>query len=321
MHSGVGGMSRANGRAATLLEAVVPGIVAWARRGVLRGAQAPPGPPPKTAVGKPLPAEVLAHFRLPAEAEEKLRAIDMPADDSPTFDGPKRRADTPEVAAAKLVIWARAINATGEYPSAVVCALYGECATADHRVAVADNRLLYALKHTPGVRCRRAPGPRAGYIWTIEVEPRPEVPEEAPASAPVAGPTPVAPQAAAHVDAPTLREESTRADPTAAAGGVATAPQAVAVPQRAVSTPAAKAATTALPPAVAARPLAKRAAEAPLPPRPIAKPPLNRPRLLHRFVGDQDEMWPQLVQARAREARRLGRARKQRGGRASRRAV
>ena len=56
-------------------------------------------------------------------------------------------------------------------------------------------------------------------------------------------------------------------------------------------------------------------------PATVAKPPLNKPRLLYRFVPDQEYSSPPLVQAKAREARRLGRARKQRGGRSSRRAM
>jgi hypothetical protein len=201
-----------------------------------------------------------------------------------------------------------------------VCALYGECAAADHRVAVGDNRLLFALKHTQGVRCRRDPARRGGYIWTIEAEPQPELQEEAGAgSSPVASeapapiPAPIATEPAATVSAAPARPEPGGCE----AGGLEELE-----PRAAPALPAPVERTAAAVPAGPAMP--KRAVEAPLPlgpPRPIAKPPLNRPRLLHRFVGDQDEMWPQLVQARAREARRLGRARKQRGGRASRRAV
>src|SRR5262249_40649536 len=161
-----------------------------------------------------------------------------------------------------------------------------------------------------------------GYIWTIEAEPQPELQEEA-----GAGASPVASEEPAPIPAPiatepaaTVSRAPARPQPRGcAAGGLEElpprAPPALAAP--AGPPPAER--TAAAGPAGPAMP--KRAVEAPLPlgpPRPIAKPPLNRPRLLHRFVGDQDEMWPQLVQARAREARRLGRARKQRGGRASR---
>src|SRR5262249_50300914 len=108
--AGVGGMVRGNGKAAALLGGVGPGIRAGAaragpRRGVL-GRASPSSDPAPGARGKPLPAEVLERFRLPPDAEERLRAIGMPADDSPIFAGPRRRADTPELAAAKLVIWA-----------------------------------------------------------------------------------------------------------------------------------------------------------------------------------------------------------------------
>src|SRR5262249_60334473 len=96
--------------------------------------------------------EILDTLRLRPEIEQLLLDIGMPPDDSPIYDGRRRSADKPEEAARKFVIWARAIGAEGSYPPGVICALYGECAAADHRVPVSDNRFLFALKHTPGVR-------------------------------------------------------------------------------------------------------------------------------------------------------------------------
>jgi hypothetical protein len=271
-------MAWQTGGAAALLEAFIPGIVAWARRGARRAAKqehlAPAAPGLEIVRNAPVSAEVLAAFRLAPEAEQMLQDIGMPADDSPIYNGRKRRAESPDEAAAKFVIWVRAINATGAYPSAVVCALYGECAAADHRVAVSDNRFLFALKHAQGVRSEVDPADRRRHIWTIE--PAPAVPAVLPAA-------PLAPAIAPH-PAPVPRA----------------APQPVAAPA---------------PDGRVSAPMS--------PPKPafIAKPPLNKPRLLYRFIPDQEYSSPQLVQAKAREARRLGRARKQRGGRASRRAM
>jgi hypothetical protein len=182
----------------------------------------------------PISPQVLEPLRLKPEIEKLLLDIGMPADDSPIYNGKRRGADKPEEAARKFVIWARAIGAVGSYPAGVICALYGECAAADHRVPISDNRFLFALKHTAGIRRDvSSPNPKL-HRWIIEP---PEVVKPKPA--------------------PPL-------------------------------------------------------------PKPIAKPALNKPRLLHRFVPDQEYSSPQLVQAKAREARRLGRARKQRGSRSHR---
>ncbi|KAB2912176.1 MAG: hypothetical protein F9K29_20230 [Hyphomicrobiaceae bacterium] len=237
-------MSWQAGGAVALLESFMPGITAWTRRGTTRREQpaicepTAEAPPPGVS-DKPVPREVLDALRLPPEAEQTLLDIGMPPDDSPVYSERKRKADTPEEAARKFVIWARAINATGTYPTGVICALYGECAAADHREPVSDNRFLYALKHTAGIRREKLATDRRRALWTIEPEP----------PKPVAEPEPV------------------------------------------------------------------------VAPKAVSKPALNRPRLLYRFIPDQEYSSPQLVRAKAKEARRLGRARKQRGGRASRRAM
>ena len=148
---------------------------------------------------------MLEPLRLRPEVERLLLDIGMPPDNSPIYDGKRRAADKPEEAARKFVIWARAIGAVGSYPAGIICALYGECAAADHRVAVSDNRFLFALKHTPGIRRDLADADRRRRLWTIE-------------PAEVIKPEP-----------------------------------------------------------------------APTPPKAIAKPPLNKPRLFHRYVPEQQE--------------------------------
>lgn len=173
-------------------------------------------------------------LRLLPEVEKVLLDIGMPPEDSPIYAGKRRSADTPEEAARKFVIWARAIGAVGKYPAGVICALYSECAVADHRIPVSDNRFLFALKHTAGIQRDLADPDRRRRLWTIE-------------PAPVAKPEP-----------------------------------------------------------------------APTPPKTISKPALNKPRLLHRFIPELEHQSHAWVQAQAREARRLGRARKQRGSRGRR---
>jgi hypothetical protein len=230
-------MSGASGAALAFLKAFVPGRAPPARM------EAEPPETPETpsekllqqrADGGRVAAAVLDPLRLQPEVEQVLLDIGMPPDDSPIYDGKRRPADKPEEAARKFVIWARAIGAVGSYPPGVICALYGECAAADHRVPVSDNRFLFALKHTPGIRRDLSDADRRRRLWTIE-------------------------------------------------------PAEIVKPQ---------------PP--------------PAPPKVIAKPALNKPRLFHRYVPEQEHLVPALIQAKAREARRMGRARKQRGSRSHR---
>ncbi len=230
-------MSGASGTALAFLKALVPG------RGAGRPIAAEPldddpdlaegeAPAPQQTMSTRVSPEVLEPLRLRPEVERLLLDIGMPPDDSPIYDGKRRAADKPEEAARKFVIWARAIGAVGSYPAGIICALYGECAAADHRVPVSDNRFLFALKHTSGIRRDLADADRRRRLWTIE-------------------------------------------------------PAVVVVPE-----------------------------PAPTPPKAIAKPPLNKPRLFHRYVPEQQEnLSHAMIQAKAREARRLGRARKQRGSR------
>ena len=230
-------MSGASGAALAFLKAFVPGRAPPARIEV-EPPEAPDPPLKRRASGKPTAgacrAEVLDPLRLQPEVEQVLLDIGMPPDDSPIYEGKRRAADKPEEAARKFVVWARAIGAVGSYPPGIICALYGECAAADHRVAVSDNRFLFALKHTPGIRRDLADADRRRRLWTIE-------------------------------------------------------PAEIVKPQ---------------PP--------------PAPPKVIAKPALNKPRLFHRFVPEHETLPHAMIQAKAREARRLGRARKQRGSRSHR---
>jgi hypothetical protein len=228
-------MSGASGAALAFLKAWVPGggalgrfaaaTVAADTTAEATGLQPVPGP---------ISRGVLDPLRLKPEVEQLLLDIGMPPDDSPIYEGRRRAADKPEEAARKFVIWARAIGAVGSYPAGIVCALYGECAAADHRVPVSDNRFLYALKHAQGIKRDLSNPDRRKHLWIIE--------------------------------------------PAVVAKPVAPAPQ----------------------------------------PKAIAKPPLNKPRLLYRFIPEQEYSSHALIQAKAREARRLGRARKQRGSRSHR---
>ena len=230
-------MAGASGAALAFLKAFVPGRAAPAR------IETEPTETPETSSEEPLQQqagcgrvspEVLDPLRLQPEVEQILLDIGMPPDDSPIYEGKRRPADKPEEAARKFVIWARAIGAVGRYPPGIICALYGECAAADHRVPVSDNRFLFALKHTPGIRRNLSDADRRRRLWTIE-------------------------------------------------------PAEIVKPQ---------------PP--------------PAPPKVIAKPALNKPRLFHRYVPEHEFLSHALIQAKAREARRLGRARKQRGSRSHR---
>jgi hypothetical protein len=229
-------MSGASGAALAFLRAFVAGRAprAYETEPVAPPKQPLEAPAQQPADGRRVSPAVLEPLRLRPEVEQLLLDIGMPPDDSPIYDGKRRGADKPEEAARKFVIWARAIGTVGSYPAGIICALYAECAAADHRVPVSDNRFLFALKHTPGVRRDLADADRRRRLWTIE-------------PAEVAKPEP---------------------------------------------------------------PLA--------PPKPIAKPALNKPRLFHRYVPDQEYPSQALIQAKAREARRLGRARKQRGSRSHR---
>lgn len=227
-------MSGASGAALAFLRAFVPGRAAPARIEPERTETPSEDALQPQANDGRVSAEVLDPLRLQPEVEKVLLDIGMPPDDSPIYEGKRRAADKPEEAARKFVIWARAIGAVGRYPPGIICALYGECAAADHRVPVSDNRFLFALKHTPGIRRDLADADRRRRLWTIE-------------------------------------------------------PAEIIKPQ---------------PP--------------PAPPKVIAKPALNKPRLFHRYVPEHEFLPHALIQAQAREARRLGRARKQRGSRSHR---
>jgi hypothetical protein len=230
-------MSGASGAALAFLKAFVPGRAppVHVEAEPTEAVELPPEPElPQNPDRARVSPEVLEPLRLRPEVEQVLLDIGMPPDDSPIYDGVRRPADKPEEAARKFVIWARAIGAAGRYPPGIICALYGECAAADHRVPVSDNRFLFALKHTPGIRRDLSDADRRRRLWTIE-------------PAAVVKPTP--------------------------------------------------------PPA---------------PPKVIAKPALNKPRLFHRYVPEHENLPHAMIQAKAREARRLGRARKQRGSRSHR---
>jgi len=92
----------------------------------------------------------------------------MPPDGSLIYAGRKRPADTPDDAARKFVVWARAVGVTGAHSARTICALYWECAEADHRRPVSDARLLAELEVTPGIRVGPSEVDRRKRVWTIE---------------------------------------------------------------------------------------------------------------------------------------------------------
>ena len=157
-------MSGASGAALAFLKAFVPGRAPPARIEV----EPPEAPEPSPEAplqrqadcGRVSP-EVLDPLRLQPEVEQVLLDIGMPPDDSPIYDGKRRAADKPEEAARKFVIWARAIGAVGSYPPGIICALYGECAAADHRVAGLRQPLPVCAeahaRHSPRPGRRRSP--------------------------------------------------------------------------------------------------------------------------------------------------------------------
>jgi hypothetical protein len=172
-------------------------------------------------------------FGLQPEDEQQLLDVGIPSDESPIHSRRKRMPDTPQEAARKFVIWARAVGVTGSHSARRICALYWECAQADHRRPVSDCRFLIALKDAQGISVGPSVVEWRTRVWTIQ-----------PAALQL--PTPVA-------------------DATA--------------------------------------------------PAPSSEDVDQEPKRVERFVPEQDYTSQQLVQANAHYARRLGRARKQRGPR------
>jgi hypothetical protein len=241
-------MSWTIGKPRALLEALAPRLVAWAR-GRARDAEVAPAEPiaervevehaeavPETRSEKPAPATSDA-LKLSPEVEKPLLEAGMPPEGSSIYNGLKRAADTPEGAARKFVLWARAVGATGTYSTRTISALYWECAEVDHREPVAIDRFLRALKGTRGVRQDASPTDGRRRVWIIE---------------PAAEPKRV---------------------------------------------PKAQAAVTA---------------------KVLARMPQISAQVLQRFAPEQDYSSPQLLRASAHDARRQGRARKQRGSRNAR---
>jgi len=240
-------MSWTIGTPRALLEALAPRLVVWAR-GNVRDAKVAPAQPvveraevahaeaaPQTRSGKPAPA-VSDALRLRPEVEKPLLEAGMPPEGSSIYDGLKRAADTPEGAARKFVLWARAVGATGTYSTRTISALYWECAEVDHREPIAIDRFLRALKGTRGVRQDASATDGRRRVWIIE-------PAE---------------------------------------------------PKR---IPKAQAAVMA---------------------KVVARMPQISPHVLQRLAPEQDYSSPQLLRATAHDARRQGRARKQRGSRNAR---
>ena len=237
-------MSWAIGKPGVLLQAWAPRLVAWVRSSAVRAAEpasasgAQPAEASRTdvaanAASRKAPIEVSDALRLRPEVEKPLLDAGMPPEGSSIYDGRKRAADTPEGAARKFVMWARAVGATGAYSMRTICALYWECAEVDHREPVAIDRFLRALKNARGIRHDMSAADRRRRVWIIE----PAEPKRIPK------------------------------------------------------------------------------AQATVAPKVVAKPPQLHAGVLQRFAPEQDFSSPQLLRATAHDARRQGRARKQRGSR------
>jgi len=241
-------MSWTIGKPRALLEALAPRLVVWARGSATDAKVAPAEPVaeraevahaeavPKTKNDKLAPA-VSDALRLRPEVEKPLLEAGMPPEGSSIYNGLKRAADTPEGAAGKFVLWARAVGATGTYSTRTISALYWECAEVDHREPIAIDRFLRALKGTRGVRQDASATDGRRRVWIIE---------------PAAEPKRI---------------------------------------------PKAQAAVMA---------------------KVVARMPQISPHVLQRFAPEQDYTSPQLLRATAHDARRQGRARKQRGSRSAR---
>jgi hypothetical protein len=220
-------------RPVALLEKLARGLLARAHRPAARPIEPAENSDSDALADKPInpaPEEVQDALRLRPEVEKPLLDAGMPPEGSPLYNGPKRAADTPDGAARKFVLWARAVGATGSHSVRTISALYWECAEVDHREPVAIDRFLRALKNTRGVRQDESAADRRRRVWTIE-------PAE---------------------------------------------------PKRVVK------------------------AQAAVAPR-LPEPPHRS--ILQRFAPEQDFSSPQLLRATAHDARRQGRARKQRGSR------
>ena len=224
-------MSWAFSNPATVFRALRPRLFFWARIDTERGSAAVETKPPETA--QTASARVSSALRLKPEVEKPLIDAGMPPEGSSIYDTGKRPADTPEGAARKFVMWARAVGATGAFSVRTISALYWECAEVDHREPVAIDRFLRALKNAHGVREDSSASDRRRRVWII--------------------------------------------DPAR--------PKSVAKAQGAVT------------------------------PKRLARSPQLPQNALSRFVPEDDYSSPQLLQATAHNARRLGRARKQRGSR------
>jgi hypothetical protein len=107
-------------------------------------------------------------LRLRPEVEKPLLDAGMPPEGSSLYEGRKRAADTPEGAARKFVLWARAVGATGAFSVRTVRALYWECAEVDHREPVAIDRFLRALKNAHGVRQEPSKDNPRLRVWIID---------------------------------------------------------------------------------------------------------------------------------------------------------
>src|SRR5436853_2628222 len=163
-------MSWAIGRPAALLEGLARRLVAMVRPSAAAINPAGISPPDESAkaASDAQPRQAPDALRLRPEVEKPLSDAGMPPEGSPIYNGRKRAAATPDGAARKFVLWARAVGATGAHSVRTISALYWECAEVDHREPVTIDRFLRALKNARGVRQDESTLDRRRRIWIIE---------------------------------------------------------------------------------------------------------------------------------------------------------
>jgi hypothetical protein len=159
------------GSPSTLIGNAVRAFVTKVRSSAAAAAETIGTAPPEVSAEKlsdPAPCALPDTLRLRPEVEKPLLDAGMPPEASLLYNGPKRAADTPDGAARKFVLWARAVGATGSYSARTISALYWECAEVDHREPVAIDRFLRALKNARGVRHDESTADRRRRVWIIE---------------------------------------------------------------------------------------------------------------------------------------------------------
>jgi hypothetical protein len=140
----------------------------WRRQHITRTGEVSARPPQRPLPDRNTWQDAERALQMSPEQEQPLLDEGIPPDGSPIYRGGKRPADTPQEAARKFVIWARAVGVTGSHSTRRISALYWECAEADHRRAVPEHRFLNALQTMDGIRVGPSTADTTSRVWTIE---------------------------------------------------------------------------------------------------------------------------------------------------------